>query len=89
MASIRKLKKEVNHMAYELLTEAFAYKHFHPEMEEKKFDEVIKKIVKGRNDIIGRINNPENQNDKSNLNQYYNSVKEDMMSLGKALENLN
>ena len=89
MASIRKLKKEVNHMAYELLTEAFAYKHFHPEMEEKKFDEVIKKIVKGRNDIIGRINNPENQNDSESLNQYYSRVKEDMISMGKVLENLN
>ncbi len=89
MASIRKLKKEVNQLAYELLTEAFAYKHFHPELEEKKFDEVIKKIVKGRNDIIGRINNPENHNDTESLNQYYSKVKEDMMSLGKALENLN
>jgi len=46
MASIRKLKKEVNYLAYELLTEVFAYKHFHPDLEEKKFDSIIKDIVK-------------------------------------------
>ena len=30
MASIRKLKKDVNYLSYELLTEVFAFKHFHP-----------------------------------------------------------
>jgi hypothetical protein len=89
MASIRKLKKEVNFIAYELLTDAFAYKHFHPELEEKMFDEVIKKIVKGRNDLINRINNPDELNNKENLSQYYNKVKHDMLSLSKVLENLN
>jgi len=89
MASIRKLKKDVNSLAYEILTEAFAYKHFHPELEEKKFDEVIKKIVRHRNDLISRINNPDESDNSERLSSHYNDVKRDMESMIKLLDNLN
>ena len=88
MASIRKLKKEVNYLSYELLTEAFAYKHFHPDMDEKKFDDVIKKIVSTRNDIISRINHPEESKNPENLNQHFQEVKKDMISMIQVLDKL-
>jgi hypothetical protein len=88
MASIRKLKKEVNYLAYELLTEVFAYKHFHPEMKEQEFDKVIKEIVKSRNDIITRINHPKESKDPENLNNHFQKVKGDMLSMVKVLDKL-
>lgn len=88
MASIRKLKKDVNYLSYELLTEVFAYKHFHPGMDEEKFDDIIKNIVKRRNEIINRINNPEPE-DSGNLNVYFNQVKDEMESMIKELDKLN
>lgn len=88
MASIRKLKKEVNYLAYELLTEVFAYKHFHPDMEEKKFDTIIKDIVKSRNDIITRINHPGEAKDPENLTSHFQQVKDDMLSMVKVLDEL-
>jgi len=88
MASIRKLKKEVNYLAYEVLTEAFAFKHFHPELDENKFDDVIRNIVKSRNDIISRINNPGDAENPENLNQHFNKVREDLSAMVKELENL-
>lgn len=88
MASIRKLKKEVNYLAYELLTEVFAYKHFHPEMKEKEFDKIIKEIVKSRNDIITRINHPEEAKNPENLNIHFQKVKDDMLSMVKVLDEL-
>ncbi len=78
MASIRKLKKDLNYLAYELLTEVFTYRHFHPEMKEKKFDEVILEVVKLRNELVARINNPENP---SEIKAHYKKIRTDMVKL--------
>lgn len=88
MASIRKLKKDVNYLSHELLTEVFAYKHFHPNLEEEKFDEIIKNLVKKRNEIISRINHPEESKDSENLDNHFNRVKVEMESMIKELDKL-
>ncbi len=88
MASIRKLKKDVNYLSYELLTEVFAYKHFNPDMEEAKFDEIIKNLVKKRNEIINRINHPEESEGTQNPSHHFNKVKEEMESMIKELDKL-
>jgi hypothetical protein len=88
MASIRKLKKDVNYLSHELLTEVFAYKHFHPEMKEEKFDEIIKNLVKKRNELISRINHPEESRDTESLNVHFNKVKEEMELMIKELDKL-
>jgi hypothetical protein len=85
MASIRELKKDLNYLAYELLTEVFAYKHFHPEMDEKKFDKVILELVKLRNELIARINNPENP---SELKVHFNKIRTEMINLVKVVDGL-
>ncbi|MFW5820285.1 MAG: hypothetical protein ACOCWA_03285 [Bacteroidota bacterium] len=88
MASIRKLKKDVNYLSHELMTEVFAYKHFHPDMAEDKFDEIIKNLVKKRNEIISRINHPEESKDLENLNHHYSRIKEEMEAMIKELDKL-
>lgn len=86
MASVRRLKKDVNQLAYELLTEAFTYKRFHKDLDESKFDEIIRNVVKSRNDILARINNPE-INGRS-ASGFYSEVKEDMFEMTKLLSGL-
>ena len=81
MSSIRNLKKDVNYLAYELLTEAFTFKHFHPEMDEKKFDEVILNLVKLRNELIARINNPETSSDSTQVKAHFRKIQSDMVNL--------
>jgi hypothetical protein len=85
MASIRELKKDLNYLAYDLLTEVFAYKHFHPEMDEKKFDKIILELVKLRNELIARINNPENP---SEIKVHFNKIRTEMINLVKVVDGL-
>ena len=83
MANIRKLKKDLNYLSYELLTEAFTYKHFNPEMDEKKFDNIILDIVKKRNELISRIND-RGQLDESELEktkQHFSSIRKEMYKM--------
>jgi len=88
MASIRNLKKNVNLLTYELLTEAFTYKHFHPGMNEKKFDDVILELVKLRNELISRINNREKFDSTERIKVYYRKIQNDMMNLVKVMDGL-
>ena len=88
MASIRNLKKDLNYIAYELLTEAFAYKHFHPELEESKLDETIKKVVKLRNEILQRINRPGVFENPTEQKAHYRQIQEDMVRLVEVLDDL-
>jgi hypothetical protein len=85
MASIRKLKKDLNYLAYELLTEVFTYRHFHSEMKEKKFDEVILEVIKLRNELIARINNPENPDE---IKAHYKKIRTEMVNLVKVVDGL-
>ncbi len=81
MASIRNLKKDLNYLSYELLTETFAYKHFHSEMEESKLDEAIRNIVTLRNEILGQINHREAFESPAAQKQHFRSIHENMVKM--------
>ena len=87
MSNKRKLKKDVNYIAYELLTECFTLRHFHPAVEEKKFEETIQQVVNKRNELISRVNNPELR-EGENLKSYYNKIREEMVELVAVVEKL-
>ena len=88
MASIRLLKKDINKLAFDLLQECFSYKHYSKELSENKFDEVIKKIVSLRNDLILRANHPETEGDSSSLKDHYKRVQLDLLKLAEVVEDL-
>ena len=88
MASIRLLKKDINRLAFELLQECFAYRHYSGDLSEDRFDEVIKKIVLLRNDLIVRTNHPETDAGSSSLKEHYRQVQMDLLRLAEVVEDL-
>lgn len=88
MASIRLLKKDINKMAFDLLQECFSYRHYSEELTEDRFDEVIKKLVMLRNDLIVRTNHPETDADSISLKEHYKQVQLDLLDLTKVVEDL-
>jgi hypothetical protein len=56
MASIRILKKDVNCLTEELITECFVYQHFHPEVTDAKLFQVLEKLTETRNELVEQIN---------------------------------
>ena len=88
MASIRILKKDINRLAFDLLQECFAYRHYSDDLSEDKFDEVISKLVLLRNDLILRANHPETDAESTNLKEHYKQVQRDLMKLAEVVEEL-
>lgn len=88
MASIRLLKKDINKLAFDLLQECFSYRHYSADLSEDRFDEVIKKIVLLRNDLISRTNHPESDADSSSLKAHYKQIEQDLLKLADIVEDL-
>ena len=88
MTSIRLLKKDINKISFELLRECFAYRHHSEDLSEDKFDEVIKKIVLLRNDLILRTNHPETDAESASLKEHYRRVQLDLLKMADVVEEL-
>ena len=56
MASIRILKKDINCLTEELITECFVYQHFHADVTDAKLYHVLEKLTEIRNDLVEQIN---------------------------------
>jgi hypothetical protein len=84
MASKRKLKKNINRLTYELISECFSYKYFHPEKKQDKTDAIMASLVKTRNGLIDKVNHPVDEKEyKKNRAHYREVIKDlkDMVSL--------
>ena len=88
MASIRELKDEINYVTYELINECMIYRQLHPD-NNGKTDKKISKVIKVRNELISRINHPENKDDPKKLRSYFRKIKEDLDKLPKLVDDLN
>ena len=75
-------------MAFTLLQECFAYRHYSDDLSEDKFDEVIKKLVLLRNDLILRANHPESDADSPSVKEHYKQVQLDLVQLAEVVEDL-
>jgi len=88
MTSIRRLKKDINVLAYDLLTRCYALKRNNDSIGDERFDEVIRKIVLLRNDLINRTNHPEMDAEHSSLQAHYRTVKSDLYKLTQVIDEL-
>lgn len=88
MASIRILKKDINKLAFDLLQECFSYRHYSDDLSEDRFDDVIRKIVLLRNDLILRTNHPETDAESASMKAHYRQVELDLLKLTEVVEDL-
>ena len=78
MTSIKNLKKEINTYTMELVSECFTYKYFHPEEGDDKINSVVADLVNLRNELISRINHPDEVAKSKGTRAYYRKILEDL-----------
>jgi len=87
MASIKQIKDDINGLTYELINECFTYKIYHPQ-KGTRADKAISEIVRLRNELIFRVNHPENKNGSEKLKSHFNKIRTDLGKLVKMVEDL-
>jgi hypothetical protein len=78
MASVRELKKDIDYLVYEVISDCFVYSGVHPDSKSDELSEIISDAVTFRNDLIARVNNPDGKDNPKIVKGYYKSVEKDL-----------
>jgi hypothetical protein len=80
MASVRGLKKDIDSLIFEVISDCFIYSGLHPENKPDEVSAIISDAVNFRNDLIARVNNPDGKDNPKIVKAYYKTVEKDLIS---------
>ena len=78
MASIRSIKKDIDYLVSEVVSDSYLTIYFHPD----KKDDVLKimeEAVALRNDLIAKANNPVEKNNPHLVKRHYDQLRRDLL----------
>jgi hypothetical protein len=78
MASIRKLKKDIDSLIFGVISDCFIHAGLHPDNKTDEVSTIISGAVKLRNDLISRVNNCEVKGDPKALRAHFKAVENDL-----------
>lgn len=80
MASVRELKKDIDYLIFEVISDCFVYSNIHPENKTAEVSELISDAVEFRNDLIARVNHPDGKDNPKIVKAYYKTVEKDLIT---------
>jgi hypothetical protein len=80
MASVRELKKDIDYLIFEVISDCFVYSNIHPENKSDDLSALIADAVEFRNDLIARVNNPDGKDNPKIVKAYYKSIQKDLLT---------
>lgn len=89
MASIKNLKKDINYLIDEVIGTCMIHQYTQQD-KHAELDEIINEMIEYRDNLIGRVNNPEvNENGQSMRNYYRTLFDELLEKVNGAFDKLN
>jgi len=79
MASVRELKKDIDYLIFEVISDCFVYSNIHPDNKTDELTTLISDAVEFRNDLIARVNNPDGKDNHKIVKAYYKAVAKDLL----------
>lgn len=80
MASVRELKKDIDYLIFEVISDCFVFSNLHPENKTEELTGLISDAVEFRNDLIARVNNPDGKDNPKIVKAYYKAVEKDLVA---------
>lgn len=78
MANRRNLKKDLNWLTEEVISDCLIYMDFNQVKEEQPLAEIINKMVVKRDELIGKINKPTTKMEAREVKKMYNEMVKDL-----------
>ncbi len=89
MASIRDLKKDIDYLVFELISDCFTVMSVQPLDKSEELAEVVGDAVKLRNELFSRIKHPGGKKNHELTKAYYKKIKIDLVEgIDKLFERL-
>jgi len=86
MASVRKLKKDIDYLVSEVVADCYTFTYFHPTKQAGAID-IINEAVTLRNELISRAKTPKGQEDKKVIKAHYNAIWKELFEKVDAMFN--
>lgn len=80
MANIRDLKKDIDYLFFELISDCFTYASLHNGDKTKEVQDLIEEAVESRNEFIEKANNPTGKDDPKLVRQYYSAIRRELLA---------
>ena len=78
MASIRSIKKDIDYLVSEVVSDGYLTIWFHPEKKNEAL-KVMEEAVALRNDLVARANNPVEKNNPHLVKRHYDQLRRDLL----------
>ncbi|MCB8964508.1 MAG: hypothetical protein H6536_05670 [Bacteroidales bacterium] len=80
MANKRNLKKDVDFLVSEVVSDCYTYMLLNGDKNRDKALSIIESMLEKRNQLVTRINNPEKKDDAKAIKAHYNAIQQDLMT---------
>lgn len=88
MASRRNLKKDLNYITWELISECLVYQILHPEVPDERVMKTIEELAGKHNELLALVNAPENRRNKEVAKKNYATVRKGFLEMLTILKSL-
>jgi hypothetical protein len=88
MASRRELKKDLNYITWELISECLVYQILHPDVPDDTIMKTIEEIAEKHNELLALVNAPENRQNKEAARKNYQAVRKGFLDMVKIVNTL-
>jgi hypothetical protein len=78
MPSVRKLKKDIDYLIFEVISDCFTFGSLHPDDNPEEVTSIISDAVSLRNELIKRVNNPGQSEDPKITRAHFQLVVKDL-----------
>jgi len=80
MANVRNVKKDIDYLVSEVISDCYAYLYIHGEKNRDKIVDIIEDVVDKRNEYIRRANRPEKGLDRKQKRKHFKQIYSDLLS---------
>ncbi|MBE0676912.1 MAG: hypothetical protein IH591_19810 [Bacteroidales bacterium] len=80
MASVKNLKKDIEYLVFEVVSDSLTFAGLHPGKGTDELSDIIEEAIQLRNDLYARVNNPEKSDDKAVQKEYFKSIRKDLFT---------
>ncbi|MGQ1787529.1 MULTISPECIES: hypothetical protein [unclassified Saccharicrinis] len=84
MANIKELKKDINYLASEIVTQGYLKLTLMENVKEEDLTPILTEAIEMRNEFVARANHPDGKHNKKLVKKYYTKLRSDLMT--KSLE---
>lgn len=80
MPSVRKLKKDIDYLIFEVISDCFSFGARYPEDKAEELSGIISDAVSLRNDLIRRVNNPVKDGGPGTIKTHFRLIEKDLIT---------